>query len=271
MTTASACENCGTTDQWVATLEEVDGRWICYPCRELIAEDAQSSDSGAAPDDESRPFAQPLADFIADKRDAPEPLVGTADDCIIPALGLRPADRQGRQGQDDVLRRLRPTPRERHRLPRARRSPARSTCCSSRTRDRASRSAASSSASSRAGQHELGGAIYVYDQNWGHARLDLPEFVARLNEFCAEQRDRPGDRRPARLARDGGRGLAVGDPGDGRPLQGRGAVLRARLAGPAPLAQGVGRRTPSTRPPAPGADARTRCSRSKSARTTRPA
>jgi hypothetical protein len=28
------------------------------------------------------PFAQPLTEFIADKRAAPEPLVGTSDDCL---------------------------------------------------------------------------------------------------------------------------------------------------------------------------------------------
>jgi len=32
------------------------------------------------------------------------------------------------------------------------------------------------------------GALYLFDDedNWGHARLDVPEFVERLNEFCTE-------------------------------------------------------------------------------------
>lgn len=211
MTTASACENCGTTDQWVATLEEVDGRWICYPCRELIAEDAQSSDSGAAPDDESRPFAQPLSDFIADRREAPEPLVGTADDCIIPALGFVLLIAKGGKGKTtfcvefalhlasgidylgleiprplNVLFIENEGPREpfRRKLERKLES----------------------------WEPELGGQIYVYDQTWGHARLDVPEFVSRLNEFCAEK----------------GIDMVIGDPLDSLGMEGEGSPSETR-------------------------------------------
>ena len=36
----------------------------------------------------TEPFALPLDEFIADKQDAPQPLLGTEDDNIIPAHGL---------------------------------------------------------------------------------------------------------------------------------------------------------------------------------------
>lgn len=62
----------------------------------------------------------------------------------------------------------------------------------------------------------------MHDQNWGHARLDLPEFVSRLNAFCEER------------AVD----LVIGDPldslgmdGEGSPSETRAMVDRFKDAG----------------------------------------
>jgi hypothetical protein len=167
------------------------------------------------------PFAQPLAEFIADKRDAPEPLLGTADDCIFPALGLALLIAKGGKGKTTFcveaalhlasgidylgLAVNRPLtilfienegPREPFRRKLERRLAT--------------------------WPHELAGAIYVYDQNWGHARLDLPEFVARLNAFCVEHDI----------------DLVIGDPldslgmdGEGSPSETRAMVDRFKAAG----------------------------------------
>ena len=138
-------------------------------------------------------FAQPLADFIADKREAPEPLVGTSDDCIIPAFGLALLIAKGGKGKTTFCIELAlhlasdidylglEIPRALNVLFIENEGPREP------FRRKLERKLANWS-------HEIEGAIYVHDQNWGHARLDTPEFVERLNDFSHRPRDRPGDR-----------------------------------------------------------------------------
>jgi hypothetical protein len=156
-------------------------------------------------------FAQPLADFVADKRDAPEPLVGTADDCIIPALGFVLLIAKGGKGKTtfciefalhlasgidylglEIPRPIRVLfienegPREpfRRKLERKLES----------------------------WEPELEGQVYVYDETWGHARLDVPEFVSRLNAFCADK----------------GVEMVIGDPLDSLGMEGEGSPSETR-------------------------------------------
>jgi RecA-family ATPase len=182
-----------------------------------------SRDNGAQGDEvgPEAPFAQSLADFVADKREAPEPLVGGTDDCIIPALGFALLIAKGGKGKTtfciefalhlaagvaylglEIPRPLRVLfienegPREpfRRKLER-------------KLED---------------WPHEIEGAMYVYDETWGHARLDVPDFVSRLNQFCTEK------------AID----LVIGDPldslgmeGEGTPSETRAMVDRFKQAG----------------------------------------
>jgi hypothetical protein len=167
------------------------------------------------------PFAVALADFVADQRDAPVPLLGTRDDNILPALGLGLLIAKGGKGKTtftlDLVLHLasgedylgltieRPLnillienegPREpfRRKLERKLEN----------------------------WPHEPKGLIAVYTENWGHARLDLPEFVERLNAFCEEHEI----------------DLVVGDPldslgmdGEGSPSETRAMVDRFKAAG----------------------------------------
>ena len=167
------------------------------------------------------PFAQALGEFIADKREAPEPLVGTTDDCIIPALGFVLLIAKGGKGKTtfciefalygaggvDYLGLEIPRPlnvlfieNEGPREP---------------FRRKLERKLA-------AWPHELEGEVHIYDQNWGHARLDVPEFVTGLNEFCAGHEI----------------DLVIGDPldslgmdGEGSPSETRAMVDRFKQAG----------------------------------------
>jgi hypothetical protein len=45
-----ACENSRTTGPWAATLEEVDGRRVCWPCREDLEAAAAAASNGSAPE-----------------------------------------------------------------------------------------------------------------------------------------------------------------------------------------------------------------------------
>jgi AAA domain len=167
------------------------------------------------------PFALPLGDFVADKRGAPKPLLGTEDDCILPEHGLGLLIAKGGKGKTtfcvefalhlasgedylglpveralNVLMIENEGPREPFRRKLERRLEAWSP--------------------------QLKGEIYVHDQNWGHARLDLPEFVARLNAFCEEHDVH----------------LVIGDPldslgmdGEGSPSETRAMVDRFKAAG----------------------------------------
>jgi AAA domain len=218
MTGVVACENCGTTGPWAETLVEVDGRQICYPCQEDIR-----GENGAGPvaEEIERPFALPLTDFIADKGDAPEPLLGYADDCILPALGLGLLIAKGGKGKTtftldlvlhlaageeylglevgralNILLIENEGPQEPFRRKLERKF--------------------------EAWPHELKGLVAVYAQNWGHARLDLSEFVERLNAYCQEHEV----------------DLVIGDPldslgmdGEGSPSETRAMVDRFKSAG----------------------------------------
>jgi len=183
--------------------------------RDLLGE------NGDEPPKPAGPFAQALADFVADKREAPEPLVGTTDDCIIPALGFVLLIAKGGKGKTtfciefglqlaagvDYLGLEIPRPlnvlfieNEGPREPFRRKLERKLEDWS----------------------HEIEGAMYVYDETWGHARLDTPEFVSRLNEFCA---DKEID-------------LLIGDPldslgmeGEGTPSETRAMVDRFKQAG----------------------------------------
>jgi hypothetical protein len=167
------------------------------------------------------PFALALDDFIAAKGVVPDPLLGTEDDCILPPLGLGLLIARGGKGKTTfsldlalhlasgidylglaVQRSLRVLvienegPREpfRRKLERKRQS----------------------------WPHEIAGAIHVYDENWGHARLDLDGFVERLNGHCREHDI----------------DLVIGDPldslgmdGEGTPSETRAMVDRFKAAG----------------------------------------
>jgi hypothetical protein len=176
------------------------------------------SENGAGPDG---PFALPINEFIADKRDAPEPLIGTEDDCILPAKGLGLLIAKGGKGKTtfaielalhlasgvdylglpirhpiNILLIENEGPQEPFRRKLARKL--------------------------ENWPHEIRGHISIYTENWGHARLDLAEFVERLNTYCdANQID-----------------LVIGDPldslgmdGEGSPSETRAMVDRFRDAG----------------------------------------
>ena len=170
------------------------------------------------------------------------------------------ADRQGRQGQDDVRRRAWPST-----------SPAGSTGSGFAVprplnvlfienegprepfRRKLERKLAALAARARGRDLRLRPGL-------GHARLDVPEFVERLNEFCDEHEIDLVIGDPLDSLGMEGEGSPVGDPRDGRPLQGRWAVLRAGVDGAAPLAQGVGPGRGRRGRRAPGAGDPTRCS-----------
>lgn len=173
------------------------------------------------PDIEGRPFARPLKEFIAARDDTPAPLIGTPDDCVLPAYGLLLLIAKGGKGKttatlDAVLHfasglpwfgfeTARPLrilfienegPREPFRRKLERR-------CDH-------------------WPHPLTGGVYIYDQGWGEARLNERAFVDRLNRFVDEQRI----------------DLVVGDPldtlgmdGVGSPEDTRAMVARFQEAG----------------------------------------
>lgn len=160
---------------------------------------------------EDGPFALPLDDFIADKRDAPEPLLGTQDDNILPAHGLGLVIGKGGKGKTTFVVDLclhlasgvdylglkveRPLnillienegPREpfRRKLERKLES----------------------------WPHEIKGLIAIHTENWGLARLDLPGFVDRLNAYCTGHEIH----------------LVVGDPLDSLGMDGEGSPSETR-------------------------------------------
>ncbi len=169
----------------------------------------------------TEPFALPLDEFVANKQDAPAPLLGTEDDNILPAHGLGLVIGKGGKGKTTFVIDLtlhlasgvdylglkveRPLnillienegPREPFRR-------------------KLERKLAS-------WPHEIKGQIAIHTENWGLARLDLPGVVERLNAYCIE------------MAID----LVVGDPldslgmdGEGSPSETRAMVDRFKAAG----------------------------------------
>jgi AAA domain len=176
------------------------------------------SENGAGPDG---PFALPINEFIADKRDAPEPLIGTEDDCILPAKGLGLLIAKGGKGKTTFAIELAlhlasgvdylglPIRHPINILPIENEGPQEP------FRRKLARKLEN-------WPHEIRGHISIYTENWGHARLDLAEFVERLNTYCdANQID-----------------LVIGDPldslgmeGEGSPSETRAMVDRFRDAG----------------------------------------
>ncbi len=157
-------------------------------------------------EDSGHPFALSIEEFIAAKGDAPTPLIGTEDDTLMPAFGLGLLIAKGGKGKTtlisntilhlasgeswlgfEVPRPLRilfienEGPREpfRRKLERHRSH----------------------------WPHPLKGEIFIYDENWGAARLDEMGFVERLNRFAdAHEVD-----------------LIVGDPLDSLAINGVGS------------------------------------------------
>jgi hypothetical protein len=174
--------------------------------------------NGAGPD---RPFAFSLEDFIAAKSDVPPALIGDADDNLLPVHGLMLIVAKGGKGKATIVtdqtfhlasgidwlgfevpRALRilfienEGPREpfRHKL----------------------------ELKQEHWPHPIKGGIYIYDQDWGQARLNEEAFVDRLNGFVAEHEI----------------DLVVGDPldtfgmdGVGSPEDTRAMVERFQRAG----------------------------------------
>ncbi|MEK6271476.1 MAG: AAA family ATPase [Actinomycetota bacterium] len=180
-----------------------------------VVQDGRGPDevNGDAPsaEPERGPFALPLDEFIANKQDAPEPLLGTEDDNILPAHGLGLVIGKGGKGKTtfviDLILHLasgvdflglkveRPLnimmienegPREpfRRKLERKLES----------------------------WPHEIKGLIAIHTENWGLARLDLPGVVDRLNAYCTEHEI----------------DLVVGDPLDSLGMDGEGSPSETR-------------------------------------------
>lgn len=159
----------------------------------------------------ARPFALLLDEFIADKQDAPKPLLGTEDDNILPAHGLGLVIGKGGKGKTtfviDLILHLasgvdylglkveRPLnilliENEGPREPFRRKLERKLTSWS----------------------HEITGQIAVHTENWGLARLDLPGVVDRLNVYCTEHAIE----------------LVVGDPLDSLGMDGEGSPSETR-------------------------------------------
>jgi RecA-family ATPase len=169
------------------------------------------SQNGNNADVEDGPFALPLGDFIAAKQNAPEPLLGTEDDNILPAHGLGLVIGKGGKGKTTFVIDLclhlasgvdflglnveRPLntllienegPREPFRRKVERKL--------------------------ESWPHEIKGLIAIHTENWGLARLDLPGVVDRLNAYCIEHEI----------------DLVVGDPLDSLGMDGEGSPSETR-------------------------------------------
>ena len=224
-----SCDRCGTTTRPTHDSAAL-GAVVCGRCYFAAQRSATAIAPGNLPSSQlqngeerdevnhadrhakaSRPFALSLDDFIAAKSDSPPPLIGTSDDNVLPAFGLALLVAKGGKGKTtltvelalhlasardwlgfQVARPLRVLfienegPREPFRLKLERR---RATW-----------------------PHELTGAISVYDEDWGMARLDDESFVARLCDYCAsEQID-----------------LVIGDPLDSLGMEGEGSPSETR-------------------------------------------
>lgn len=148
---------------------------VCEPPDDPMAAAPPAPEPSAA-----RPFAIPVEEFIATKTDAPAPLIGTEDDCVLPAYGLLLLIAKGGKGKttatiDAVLHFASGLPWLGFEVSRplgvlfieneGPREPFR------RKLER------------RLGHwsHPLSGAVHIYDEDWGRARLDEDRFRERLN------------------------------------------------------------------------------------------
>jgi hypothetical protein len=142
--------------------------------------------SGGGENEELRPFALDLNEFVAACSDAPPALIGNDEDNLLPTNGLLLLVAKGGKGKTtivtdqmfhlasgvewlgfEVVRPLRVLfienegPREpfRRKIEMKRES----------------------------WTHPISGGIHIYDQDWGQAKLNQAAFVERLNEFVSEQ------------------------------------------------------------------------------------
>jgi hypothetical protein len=153
-----------------------------------------------------RPFALPIEDFIAEKTDAPAPLIGIPGDCILPAYGLLLLVAKGGKGKttstlDATLHFASGLPWFGFEIPR----PLRILFIE----NEGPREPFRLKLESRLGlwPHPLTGGIYVYDDDWGQASLDGVAFVEKLNRYVAENEI----------------DLIVGDPLDSLGMEGVGS------------------------------------------------
>lgn len=172
---------------------------------------APSYEPETLPDGASRPFATTIEEFAAEQEDVPPPLLGTEDDCVIPAHGLGIWVAKGGKGKTtlavdlalhlasglpwlgiDVPRPLRVLIIEnegpRHMFRR-------------KLRQRLAH-----------WSHPIRGAADVFEESWAGARLDSEEFVRRLNAYCVEH------------AID----IVIGDPLDSLGMEGEGSPSETR-------------------------------------------
>ena len=232
-----------------------------WPEREETARRALA-DNGRVGHDPERPFALGLDEFIAAESDVPAALIGDESEVLLPAFGLMILFAKGGKGKTTLT------------LDAAlhlasgidwlgvRRAATRCAFSSSRTRDRGSRSGASSKLKREAWPHEIDGRDVHPDIRLGRPLVRQPRAsrraAARLHRG---ERDRPGGRRPARLARHRRRWLAGGHAQvHGAAWSRRRPLPERRLPGSCTTrARNRVLRTSSTRQPARGAASRTRC------------
>lgn len=156
-------------------------------------------------------FAISIADFITDVGKSPPPLIGSVDDCILPAYGLLLLIAKGGKGKttltiDAILHLASGIRWLGIEVPR----PLRVLLIE----NEGPREPFRRKLERRLGnwRHPLKGEIFVYAENWGQARLDADSFIDRLNDFVGrEQID-----------------LIVGDPLDTLGMEGNGAPKDTR-------------------------------------------
>jgi hypothetical protein len=206
----------------IASVREAYNRSPREPWKLEPDEGAAESHSEETPEGQAPvPFALSLPEFIATKTDTPPALIGDEDENLLPATGLALLAGKGGKGKTTfvvegafhlasgidwhgfrVERPLRILFIENE----GAREPFR---CKLELK-------------AQSWEHEIKGAIYVYSENWGAARLDDDGFVDRLNQFVEENEI----------------DLVIGDPldtlgmeGVGSPEDTRNMVARLQKAG----------------------------------------
>jgi AAA domain/Bifunctional DNA primase/polymerase, N-terminal len=182
---------------------------------------AEQRQNGGAP---AGPFSLPVAEFVAAKHDAPPALIGTDDDCLLPARGLGMIVGRGGKGKTSLVVDLAlhaaagvdwlgiPIGRPLRVLLLENEGPR------EMFRRKLERRLAS-------WEHELDGRLHVHVQSWAGFKLE-DAGVAELNRACDEL----------------GIDLVIGDPldslgmeGEGSPSEARRMVDRLKAAGLAAL------------------------------------